>query len=69
LGRAAQGEEGLSGGAQGDVVAPAAPGAALEVVQAHAVPKLAVVVLDPPAIFAHRARSVIGVVKSGLVIQ
>jgi hypothetical protein len=44
-----QGEERVRDGDEGDVVVPAAVGAALEVVKAERVLELAVVVLDPPA--------------------
>jgi hypothetical protein len=44
-----EGEECLGGGDEGDVVVPAAPGAAFEVDQAEAVFEFAVVVLDAPA--------------------
>lgn len=45
----AEGEECLRGGDEGDVVVPAAPGSAFEVVEPEAVFELAVVVFDPPA--------------------
>lgn len=43
------GEERVGGGDQGDVVMPAPPGAALEVVQAQAVFEFPVVVLNLPS--------------------
>ncbi|AYC35932.1 hypothetical protein DWG14_00140 [Streptomyces griseorubiginosus] len=45
----AEGEECLDGGDEGDVVVPAGPGAAFEVVESQAVFELAVVMFDPPA--------------------
>nr|BFD87932.1 hypothetical protein StreXyl84_73330 [Streptomyces sp. Xyl84] len=44
-----EGEERLGGGEEGDVVVPAAPGTALEVVQSQSMLELAMIVLEPPA--------------------